>query len=158
MTRPVPSANNGPVPIARTATPSTATRSPCALSTRLSRTQPSTDTTHGDHEPGDDEAVAVDDPELLDTARAQIGAQPRERQEQRGHVDRHEQQFVATAAGGPVEVQRHPGRTFDRLAYWLDATEAHRRLAWYPQTPLEIGVRRTWEAMSAMEPTMERAG
>ena len=48
---------------------------------------------HGDHEPSDQEAVAIGDPQLLDAARVQVGAQPRERQEQRRDVHRDQQRL-----------------------------------------------------------------
>jgi UDP-glucose 4-epimerase len=56
--------------------------------------------------------------------------------------------LVAAAAGRRVQVHHRPGRDFDRLAYWLDVAAAHRKLGWRPHTPLELGVRRTWQALT----------
>jgi UDP-glucose 4-epimerase len=56
--------------------------------------------------------------------------------------------LVAAAAGRRIDVHHRPGRDFDRLAYWLDVAAARRQLGWRPHTPLELGVRRTWQALA----------
>jgi UDP-glucose 4-epimerase len=57
--------------------------------------------------------------------------------------------LVSAAAGRPLAVNHKDGRPFDRLAYWLDISAADQILGWRPRTPLELGVRRTWNAMHA---------
>jgi UDP-glucose 4-epimerase len=54
--------------------------------------------------------------------------------------------LVSAAAGRPLAVYHREGRPFDRLAYWLDVAEAERVLGWRPSTPVELGIRRTWQA------------
>lgn len=55
---------------------------------------------------------------------------------------------VVRAVDAPVEMEHSPGRAFDAPSTWLSVDLAREALGWTPTTPLDEGVRRSWESLS----------
>ena len=51
--------------------------------------------------------------------------------------------LVSSVVGG-AEIEREPGRTFDRHDTWLDVSLAKKAIGWVAGVPLIEGLRRTW--------------
>jgi UDP-glucose 4-epimerase len=49
-----------------------------------------------------------------------------------------------------IKVVYKKGRVFDVPAIYLDITKAKKDLKWMPKTPLEVGIRKTWEYIKSL--------
>lgn len=63
---------------------------------------------------------------------------------------------ISEAIGRDVPVQYHPGRAFDVPTSVLDITKVQQAVGWQPQTPLELGIRRTWAWIQQLSTSDEK--
>jgi UDP-glucose 4-epimerase len=59
-------------------------------------------------------------------------------------------EVIKSVTGCDVRVNYMAKRSFDVPKIYLDITRANRELQWSPVTPLETGLRKTWEFISSL--------